>query len=95
MVTGMFGALTTLSALVSFYDGCLADIDESIIVIPGENTPDGIAIPIEIDFTTDVGFNCLLVACLLKFVDVACHVVVPTPKYVQSGFGYSGSAENV
>ncbi|KAJ1433827.1 hypothetical protein B484DRAFT_447022 [Ochromonadaceae sp. CCMP2298] len=67
IITGIFGTLTTLSALSSFAGSCYRDFDSAT---------DGDTL----DKKLGPAFYLLLVATLLKILDVIAHIIVPVPK---------------
>ena len=65
VVTGIIGTLSTLSSLSLYANGCLNNLP----------TTDGLGN--SIDYTYGPGFACLLLATLLKPIDVFVHLVTP------------------
>lgn len=67
IATGLIGLLSTLAALNSFANACFRDLQPSV---------DNVAIHKQFG----AAFICLVVATVLKVVDIMAHVVVPVPE---------------
>jgi hypothetical protein len=67
IVTGVLGLLSTLAALNSFADTCFRNLDSNSSFI-------------SIDKEPGTAFILLLVATILKVVDIWAHVIVPVPE---------------
>jgi len=67
IVTGIIGLLSTLAALNAFADTCFRSLDSDLPNLSLSKTP-------------GPAFVLLLVATILKIVDVCAHIIVPVPK---------------
>jgi len=76
IVTGVMGLLGTMVALVGYSSNCFNKIDSSY----------GFT---NVDKNLGPAFYLLLIATLLKVVDIAAHSLVPTPK--EGYFGYESA----
>jgi len=72
-VTGVIGLLSTMVALVGYSSNCFNKIDSNYDIT-------------DVDKNLGPAFYLLLIATLLKVIDIAAHLLVPTPKE-----GYFGS----
>ena len=61
------GLLSTLAALNSFADTCFRDLSSGVSYV-------------SMDKHASAGFSLLLVATILKVVDIWAHVIVPVPE---------------
>jgi hypothetical protein len=84
ILTGTLGGLTTLAALVTFNEGCYADVEGGSVIVPSSITGSEDLL-LSFDWDLSTSFYCILFATLLKPVDVICHLLTPTPKFVQDG----------
>ena len=75
-MTGLIGLCSTLAALNSFDNACFKELQPSVDFVT-------------IDKQFGAAFICLVVATVLKVVDIVAHVVVPVP---QEGFWVPGAA---
>lgn len=73
-MTGIIGFLSTMVALAGYSSNCYNKIDSSYYGT------------IEVDKHLGPAFFLLLIATMLKWVDIIAHSIVPTPKE-----GYFGS----
>ena len=75
--TGIFGFASTLAALLAFVTNCSDRLPTPDATFTFAKAGGSVTLPV----TWSVGpaFACLLVATLLKPVDVACHAILPTP----------------
>ena len=67
MISGFLGLLSTLASLNQFANICMKELKPRVDFI-------------HIHKEFGVAFICLVVATILKLVDVAAHIVVPVPK---------------
>lgn len=67
LITGFIGTLTTLTALSLYADVCGRHLPDTVL---GRN----------IDYEIGPGFVCLLVATLLKPIDVIINLLTPVPE---------------
>jgi hypothetical protein len=67
ILTGVLGLLSTLAALNSFGDTCFANLDSDVDHV-------------SIDKHPGPAFILLLVASVLKIVDIWAHCIVPVPE---------------
>lgn len=67
ILTGVIGLLSTLSALNAFADTCFRSLNSDLPNLSLSKTP-------------GPAFVMLLVATVLKVVDIWAHVIVPVPK---------------
>lgn len=67
ILTGILGFLTTLAALNSFADTCFRELSPAVSAL-------------SIDKKAGAAFIMLLVATVLKVVDIIAHLIVPVPK---------------
>lgn len=67
IVTGIIGLISTLAALNAFADTCFRNLDSNLPNLSLSKTP-------------GPAFVLLLVATILKVVDIWAHVIVPVPK---------------
>lgn len=67
IATGLIGLISTLAALNAFANACFRDLQPSV---------DNISIHRQFG----AAFTCLVVATILKVVDIVAHVVVPVPE---------------
>lgn len=82
LITGVVGTLTTLSALSVYADVC------------GRQLPDDIFLYSDIDYEIGPGYICLLIATLLKPVDVIINLLTPVPSQnVDSSTALSGDLQ--
>jgi hypothetical protein len=75
--TNVLGFFTSLSALSAYADACYSSLPTSVdIVIAGDNAYAGTA---DISWSMGGCFGCLIAATFLRLIDLAIHIVVPTP----------------
>ncbi len=67
IVTGILGFLSTLAALNTFADTCFRSLDSNLDELTVTKTP-------------GAAFILLLVATILKAVDIWAHLIVPVPE---------------
>eukprot|EP00429_Kryptoperidinium_foliaceum_P019195 CAMPEP_0176034142 /NCGR_PEP_ID=MMETSP0120_2-20121206/16873_1 /TAXON_ID=160619 /ORGANISM="Kryptoperidinium foliaceum, Strain CCMP 1326" /LENGTH=312 /DNA_ID=CAMNT_0017367479 /DNA_START=111 /DNA_END=1049 /DNA_ORIENTATION=- len=68
LISNSFSFCTALIALVAFRQECYSSWPRSVGVL-GEH-----------DWHIGPGFRCLMVATLVRFVNIVCHLVVPAPR---------------
>jgi len=66
-VTNLFSFATSMISLIGFRFACWRDLPRSIY---GK----------EVQWELGIGFRCLMVATLIKVLDAACHLLLPTPR---------------
>lgn len=71
-VVAIFSFCNTLVALVKYAFACKDNMPGSIIGLSGE--------VLEIEWSFGAGYICLLIATILKFVDIVLHFSLPTPQ---------------
>eukprot|EP00930_Biecheleria_cincta_P087577 TRINITY_DN76805_c0_g1_i1.p1 TRINITY_DN76805_c0_g1~~TRINITY_DN76805_c0_g1_i1.p1 ORF type:complete len:365 (-),score=39.32 TRINITY_DN76805_c0_g1_i1:120-1178(-) len=67
VVSNLFSLVTSMMSLIGFRFACWRDLPRSI---------DGR----EVQWELGIGFRCLMVATLVKVLDAACHLLLPTPR---------------
>lgn len=67
ILTGFIGLLSTLAALNAFADTCFRSLDSNLTNLSLTKTP-------------GPAFVMLLVANVLKIIDIGAHIIVPVPK---------------
>ena len=77
IITGIIGFLSTLAALNAFADTCFRSLDSDLPNLSLTKTP-------------GPAFVLLLVATILKIVDIIAHIIVPVPN---EGYWAPGSGE--
>ncbi|MEL7342196.1 MAG: hypothetical protein AAGM67_17060 [Bacteroidota bacterium] len=70
IATGIFGFISTLSALETYAEGCGNNFSETLEIE---------GVQVEMDYSFGPALICLLVATILKVFDVVCHLAIITP----------------
>ena len=70
IITGILGFLSTLSSLSTYAGGCYENLPDQLAVEGGH---------VDMDWRLGPGFACILVATLLKPLNIIAHVLLPTP----------------
>jgi len=75
--TGLLSTFMSLSAISAYADACYSSLPTSVDVdVDGVITYTGL---IDISWSMGGCFGCLIAATFLKLIDVAIHIIVPTP----------------